>query len=60
VPIEAFLLDIVRCPDAHHAPLAYDESGQVFTCTECQRVFEITDGIPVLYPLDAAGPAEVS
>jgi len=56
VPIEPFLLDILRCPDTHHAPLAYDESVQTLTCTECQRIFEIRDGIPVLI-LDEATTA---
>lgn len=52
------LLDILACPDTHHAPLDYDEPGQTLTCTECGRVFPIRDGIPVLL-LDEAtsGPA---
>ena len=42
-------------PDTHHAPLTYDEAGQTLTCTECRRVFEIRDGLPVLL-LDEARP----
>ncbi len=49
------LLEILACPDTHHAPLAYDESAQTLTCTQCARVFEIRDGIPVLL-LDEARP----
>jgi uncharacterized protein len=42
------LLDILACPDTHHAPLTYDADAQTLTCTECGRVFPIRDGIPVL------------
>jgi uncharacterized protein len=48
-------LDILACPDTHHAPLEYDESGQTLTCTECARVFPIRDGIPVLLLDEATG-----
>lgn len=57
------LLEILACPDTHHAPLTLDADAQTLTCTECGRVFEIRDGIPVLL-LDEAragtGPAEES
>ena len=49
------LLDILACPDTHHAPLEYDESAQTLTCTECARVFPIRDGIPVLLLDEATG-----
>lgn len=42
------LLEILACPDTHHTPLVYDEPGQTLTCGQCQRVFPIRDGIPVL------------
>ena len=42
------LLDILACPDTHHAPLDYDSAAQTLTCTECGRVFEVRDDIPVL------------
>jgi uncharacterized protein YbaR (Trm112 family) len=48
VSIDAQLLEILACPDTHHAPLAYDEAAQTLTCTQCSRIFEIRDGIPVL------------
>jgi uncharacterized protein YbaR (Trm112 family) len=38
----------LRCPDEHHAELAYDADAQTLTCTECKRVFRIEDGVPVL------------
>jgi hypothetical protein len=48
VSLDARLLEILACPDTHHAPLTYDPAAQTLTCTECARVFEIRDGIPVL------------
>ncbi len=50
------LLDILACPDTHHAPLRYDEDGQTLTCTECGRVFEVRDDIPVLLLDEAREP----
>jgi uncharacterized protein YbaR (Trm112 family) len=60
VALDPQLLDILACPDTHHAPLRYDEAGATLTCTECGRVFPIRDGIPVLL-LDEAtsGPVAV-
>jgi len=55
--VDAELLEILACPDTHHAPLAYDEGAQTLTCTECGRVFPIRDGIPVLLLEDADEPA---
>ncbi len=49
------LLNILACPDTHHAPLDHDAAAQTLTCTECGRVFEIRDDIPVLL-LDEARP----
>ncbi|HEY3504131.1 MAG TPA: Trm112 family protein [Actinocatenispora sp.] len=49
------LLSILACPDEHHAPLTYDAVAQTLTCTECHRVFDVVDGIPVLL-LDEARP----
>ena len=51
------LLDILACPDTHHAPLRHDPDGQTLTCTECGRVFEIRDDIPVLLLDEARPPA---
>ncbi|MDG4802785.1 Trm112 family protein [Micromonospora sp. WMMD980] len=52
------LLEILACPDTHHAPLDYDPQAQTLTCTQCGRVFEVRDDVPVLL-LDEAlgGPA---
>jgi uncharacterized protein YbaR (Trm112 family) len=48
VSLDPALLEILRCPDEHHATLDYDPEAQTLTCTECHRIFEIRDGIPVL------------
>jgi uncharacterized protein len=50
------LLEILACPDTHHAPLSYDAAGQTLTCTECGRIFEIRDDIPVLLLDEARQP----
>ncbi|GIG65717.1 Trm112 family protein [Phytomonospora endophytica] len=55
--LDAKLLEVLACPDEHHAPLTYDADAQTLTCTECARVFPIRDGIPVLLLDEAvAGP----
>ncbi|GAA2718655.1 hypothetical protein GCM10010429_43390 [Micromonospora olivasterospora] len=53
------MLEILACPDTHHAPLDYDAQAQTLTCTECGRIFEVRDDVPVLL-LDEArgGPAQ--
>ena len=53
--MDAQLLEILACPDTHHAPLTYEEQAQTLTCTECRRVFPIRDGIPVLLLDEATG-----
>jgi len=55
VALDPQLLDILACPDTHHAPLEHDPEAQTLTCTECGRVFEIRDDIPILL-LDEALP----
>ncbi len=52
------LLEILACPDTHHAPLDYDAQAQTLTCTECGRVFEVRDDVPVLLLDEARGAAD--
>jgi hypothetical protein len=52
------LLEILACPDTHHASLTYDPEAQTLTCTECRRVFPIRDGIPVLLLDEAVSPEQ--
>jgi uncharacterized protein YbaR (Trm112 family) len=54
--VDPALLAILRCPDEHHAELTLAADEQSLTCTECGRIFEIREGIPVLL-LDEARPA---
>jgi uncharacterized protein YbaR (Trm112 family) len=56
VALDAQLLEILACPDTHHAPLTYDESAATLTCTECGRVFEVRDDIPILLLDEAKKP----
>ena len=56
--VDSALLEILRCPDEHHAVLTYDADAQTLTCTECRRVFPIRDGIPVLLLDEATEPGE--
>ena len=54
------LLDILACPDTHHARLDYDADAQTLTCTQCRRVFEVRDDIPVLLLDEAVAPASAT
>ena len=54
--LDSQLLDILACPDTHHAPLNYDADAQTLTCTVCGRVFEVRDDIPVLLLDEAREP----
>jgi hypothetical protein len=56
VSLDPQVLEILACPDTHHAPLTYDSQAQTLTCTQCRRVFPIRDGLPVLL-LDEATQA---
>lgn len=42
------LLELLRCPKPHHAPLSYDRSEGHLTCSQCGDVFRVEDGIPVM------------
>ena len=55
--MDAALLELLRCPDEHHAELTYDEAAQTLTCTECLRIFDVRNGVPVLL-LDESRLAE--
>jgi uncharacterized protein YbaR (Trm112 family) len=59
VSVDPALLSILRCPDEHHAELRLDAEAQTLTCTECGRIYEIRDGIPVLLLDEARPPAVV-
>lgn len=53
------LLELLACPAPHHAPLVLangTEGDQVLRCTQCNRMFPIVDGIPVLLLDEAIDP----
>jgi uncharacterized protein YbaR (Trm112 family) len=56
--LDATLLEVLACPDTHHAPLDYDEAAQTLTCSHCRRIFRIDDGIPVLLLDEAQLPED--
>jgi len=56
VPIDRQLLELLACPDTHHAPLR--EDGDYLVCTECRRRFPVKDGIPVMLLEEALPPAD--
>lgn len=56
VPIDRALLELLACPDEHHAPVR--EEGDFLVCTECRKRFPIRDGIPVMLLEEALPPAE--
>jgi len=58
VSLDPLLLEILACPDAHHAPLAHDPDALTLTCTECGRVFPIQDEIPILLLDEATVPGD--
>jgi len=62
VTLDAQLLEILACPSPDHAPLRPgtpdDPDADALTCTECGRIFPVTDGIPVLLLDEAESPDE--
>jgi len=54
--IDRQLLELLACPDEHHAPLR--EVGDFLVCTECRKRFPVRDGIPVMILDEALPPAD--
>lgn len=48
--IDKALLNILACPLNHGAPLVELEEGAALRCPECESVFPVHHGIPVLLP----------
>jgi uncharacterized protein len=55
--IEAWLLDILACPECH-APLRADEQASELVCTSeaCGLAYPVRDDIPVLLVEEARRP----
>lgn len=43
------LQEIICCPDCK-GNLSYNEQASTLTCTTCNNVYEVSDGIPILLP----------
>jgi uncharacterized protein YbaR (Trm112 family) len=56
MPLDRHLLELLACPDEHHAPVR--EVGDFLICTECRRRFPVRDGIPVMLLEEALPPAD--
>ena len=56
MPLDRGLLELLACPDTHHAPLR--EEGEMLVCTECRKRFPVKDGIPILLLDEALPPAD--
>lgn len=46
--LDPLLLDLLRCPLPHHAPLRIDPHAGTLVCTECGAAFPVIDGLPVM------------
>lgn len=46
--LDAALLEILRCPEEHHAKLDYDEVNNTLTCVECHHVLQVEDDVPIM------------
>ena len=57
--IDAWLLDILACPQCH-SPLRADEDASELVCTntECGLAYPVRDEIPVLLVEEARRPGE--
>ena len=45
--IDTKLLEILACP-ACRGDIEYDAKNEKIICTECKKVYPVTDGIPVM------------
>lgn len=55
IDIDPVLLELLRCPQPHHARLRVESDTLV--CVDCGLAFPVRDGIPVML-VDEARPAE--
>ena len=55
MPIDARLLEILRCP-ACHGEIDPLKADQGLECRDCGRIYPIRDGIPVMLIEEASPP----
>lgn len=53
MPIDPKLLELLACPQPHHAPVT--EVGDELVCSECGARYPIRDGLPIMLIDEAAG-----
>lgn len=46
--LDPWLLQMLRCPAPHHAPVVPDPETGELVCQECGAAFPVRDGIPVM------------
>lgn len=61
--LDPLLLEVLACPAPHHTPLVPGEPGNPLSlslsCPECNRIFDVRDGIPVLLLDEARYPGDL-
>lgn len=53
--LDPMLLEVLRCPCEHHAPLTVDTAAEAVVCTQCETSFPVRNDIPVML-FDEATP----
>lgn len=43
-----WVLELLRCPLPHHAELRVDTTQQALQCTQCDAVFPVVAGLPIM------------
>lgn len=46
--LDPLLLELLRCPQPHHATLRVDEERGELVCTQCGAAYPVRDGLPVM------------
>ncbi|MEI2716706.1 MAG: Trm112 family protein [Candidatus Nanopelagicales bacterium] len=46
--LDPLLLELLRCPQPHHAELRVDEDRHELVCTECGAAYPVRDGLPIM------------
>ncbi len=53
------LLELLACPDCSSRPPLEQKDAQTLRCTQCGRLFDITDHIIQLMPSGVLDPADL-
>jgi len=53
--LDPLLLEVMRCPCEHHAPVTLADDESAIVCTRCKTQFPVRDDIPVML-VDEATP----